>query len=461
MWGGISGVLSDQTDLAAALANKVNVGDDPYPQVVDHASLPSAAANTGEIYIVQTTTGVIGLRKLAGLWRSDGSSWIYLGLYGRNASEIVNVPGAGSSATDVQAAIDDIGGRSTDGWAEGSSNLYFTAARVRSTLLTGLSLASSAVISATDTVLAALGQLQAQITALTATVNGKLNSTFTKAQLDTAVTDGNVLFVGDITQYTDENARDAIGAALVAGANITITVDDAGNTITIAATGGGGGGSGDVVGPTSATDNAIVRFDATTGKQIQNSAATVDDQGAIRSATNSGANPVSVPLVNYIYQNANYTLANVATEQKIFDQTTNGTLTLPTGFYHFKAFLIVTSMSATSGNAAFDPVGAGTAVCSDFAYDSYGLDNNTQPNAVLAISGVGSVTQQSGANIVLGGTGTGMRVTIQGVFRVDTAGTIIPSLTLVTAAAAIVNAGSHFIIEKIGEVGENSVGAWT
>lgn len=35
-------------------------------------------------------------------------------------------------------------------------------------------------------------------------------------------------------------------------------------------TGGGGGGSGDVVGPASATDNAVVRFDLTTGKLVQN-----------------------------------------------------------------------------------------------------------------------------------------------------------------------------------------------
>lgn len=34
--------------------------------------------------------------------------------------------------------------------------------------------------------------------------------------------------------YTDENARDAIGAALVAGTNITITVNDGADTITIA-----------------------------------------------------------------------------------------------------------------------------------------------------------------------------------------------------------------------------------
>jgi hypothetical protein len=38
-------------------------------------------------------------------------------------------------------------------------------------------------------------------------------------------------------------------------------------------------GSGDVVGPASATDNAITRFDTTTGKLIQNSVVTIDDNG--------------------------------------------------------------------------------------------------------------------------------------------------------------------------------------
>lgn len=38
-------------------------------------------------------------------------------------------------------------------------------------------------------------------------------------------------------------------------------------------------GAGDVVGPASATDNALVRFDSTTGKLVQNSTATLDDTG--------------------------------------------------------------------------------------------------------------------------------------------------------------------------------------
>jgi hypothetical protein len=40
-------------------------------------------------------------------------------------------------------------------------------------------------------------------------------------------------------------------------------------------------GTGDVVGPASATDNAIARYDATTGRLIQNSLVTVSDTGSI------------------------------------------------------------------------------------------------------------------------------------------------------------------------------------
>lgn len=49
------------------------------------------------------------------------------------------------------------------------------------------------------------------------------------------------------TSDIDERARDALGAALVAGSNVTLTVDDAANTITIAAAGGGGGSGVSIV----------------------------------------------------------------------------------------------------------------------------------------------------------------------------------------------------------------------
>ena len=55
------------------------------------------------------------------------------------------------------------------------------------------------------------------------------------------------------------------------------------------------GGSGDVVGPGSATDNALVRFDGTTGKLVQNSAATLDDSGGLHLAGNGATNYLGYP----------------------------------------------------------------------------------------------------------------------------------------------------------------------
>ena len=80
-----------------------------------------------------------------------------------------------------------------------------------------------------------------------------------------------------------ETTQDTL--TLVAGSNITLTTNAATDTITIAASGGGGGGGGDVTGPASSTDNAITRFDGTTGKLLQNSSATLSDVGGIAADT--------------------------------------------------------------------------------------------------------------------------------------------------------------------------------
>jgi hypothetical protein len=60
-----------------------------------------------------------------------------------------------------------------------------------------------------------------------------------------------------------------------------IVVSDGTNYFTFRGKATGAAGIGDVVGPGSATDNALARFDSTTGKLIQNSPVTVDDNGAV------------------------------------------------------------------------------------------------------------------------------------------------------------------------------------
>jgi len=94
----------------------------------------------------------------------------------------------------------------------------------------------------------------------------------------TSYTDGQLL-IGNSTGNT------LTKATLTAGTGITVT--NSAGAITIAAS--GGGGSGDVVGPASATDNALVRFDTTTGKLVQNSVGILSDTGAISGLTDISA----------------------------------------------------------------------------------------------------------------------------------------------------------------------------
>ena len=60
-----------------------------------------------------------------------------------------------------------------------------------------------------------------------------------------------------------------------------------------------GAGSGDVVGPSLATDNAITRYDGTSGKLIQNSVATIDDSGNM-------AGVPTITDINYVDFNTGY-----------------------------------------------------------------------------------------------------------------------------------------------------------
>lgn len=82
--------------------------------------------------------------------------------------DLATVADAGGGALlrfvrDAWGRISGTSASTTADLTEGS-NLYFTAARVLATVLAGLSTATNAVITATDTVLSALGKLQAQIT---------------------------------------------------------------------------------------------------------------------------------------------------------------------------------------------------------------------------------------------------------------------------------------------------------
>jgi hypothetical protein len=79
--------------------------------------------------------------------------------------------------------------------------------------------------------------------------------------------------------------------------------------------GAGGAGTGDVTGPGSSTDNALARFDSTTGKIIQNSVGILDDSGNL-----SGINSITDP--DYITFNTSYA-TGLTTGRLGWDSTNN------------------------------------------------------------------------------------------------------------------------------------------
>ena len=141
-------------------------------------------------------------------------------------------------------------------------------------------IASTAGGSGTVTSVAATVPSVFSISGSPITTSGTLAMTYSGTALpvvnggtgQTSYTDGQLL-IGNTTGNT------LTKTTLTAGSGITIT--NGSGAITIASS----GGSGDVVGPASSTDNAVARFDSTTGKLIQNSTGILTDAGAISGLT--------------------------------------------------------------------------------------------------------------------------------------------------------------------------------
>ena len=101
-----------------------------------------------------------------------------------------------------------------------------------------------------------------------------------------AVTPAGVKAVADTlltTAAAPELIRDTMGAALVAGANVTITPNDAGDTITVAAAAGGGGGGVQEINAKTGTTYTLVAGDA----------------GKLVTCTNAAAITVTVPAATF------------------------------------------------------------------------------------------------------------------------------------------------------------------
>jgi len=124
----------------------------------------------------------------------------------------------------------------------------------------------------TDAVTSVNGQVGTVVLTTTNIAEGT-NEYFTTARARASVSAGTAISYDNSTGVITNSAPDqtvaltGAGTTVVTGTypNFTITSNDEFD--------------GDVVGPASATDNAVARFDTTTGKLIQNSVVTIDDTG--------------------------------------------------------------------------------------------------------------------------------------------------------------------------------------
>ena len=163
-------------------------------------------------------------------------------------------------------------------------------------------------------------------------------------------------------------------------------------------------------------------------------------------------------IAHYIRADSPRTFSSVTTPQQIFTTPANGRLTLPVGLYHIEGLLNIGSMSATTGNFLFNLLGAGTATLGSILYHGIGVDGATGTAATQ--TGSTMVAASTPASALTAGTGTAATLNIKGEFEVTVAGTLIPSISLVTAAAAVLAAGSYLQITARGTTTTTSVGAW-
>lgn len=164
---------------------------------------------------------------------------------------------------------------------------------------------------------------------------------------------------------------------------------DNGGVVRVLAT--AAGSAGDVVGPGSSTDNALVRFDGTTGKLVQSSVGVLSDAGALSGLTSVAATTFTGALTG----NAS-TATTLQTSRTIWGQsfdgsanvtgaltgvtdlTASGSLTLNGGTANGVAYLNGSKVLTSGSALTFDGANLGVGTASP----SYGVD-------VRGASGVG------------------------------------------------------------------------
>ena len=291
--------------------------------------------------------------------------------------------------------------------------------------------------SGTVTSVAATAGTGISITGSPITTSGTLNITNTAPDQTVAIASGTGISTsGTYPNFTITNTAPDQIVALTGAGTTTISGTYPNFTITSADS-----KVGDVVGPASATDNAIARYDTTTGKLIQNSVVTVDDTGAVTGVTTLAASTsVTTPIVQ-ASNSGGLALRNSAGTTQISMGGGGGdnvSINVATNINGANAQIDISPTG--TGHVHIKPTGTGSL---EIAPTNVGTINNmtigatTPRNAsVVDLSVTGTLSfdaAQGTAGQVLTSAGTGVTPT----WTTPTTGTV----TSVTGSAPVVSSG--------------------
>jgi hypothetical protein len=312
----------------------------------------------------------------------------------------------------------------------------------------------------------------------------------------------------DITAQGDLRLQDTTGGQYVAlqapgtiatSYTLTLPVDDGTSGQALITDGSGvlswsSAASGDVYGPASATDNAVARYDGTTGKIIQDSAVTIADDGGVGiGATTTADIPLRVSLVgtganingirvsgttpatatgsHKLFQTVATTVASAftlpnLTHYEAFQSTigAGSTVTSQYGFYAQANLTGATNnygfySAIASGTGRFNFYAAGTA--DNYFAGKVGIGTTTPAQALQVSNSAGDAVA-----LVSGGTSSAGYLAVNGNARSSLTGAIL-MIAYSTGAAELNNkSNGNFAFAtndterfRIGSTGTISLGA--